>query len=293
MQYYTNKKFKQKNDNWPLWLKKANIINPKIKIDSSGRVTLLRGIWLDGIWNGNYWKNGIWIDGIWNGGTWESGYWFNGHITSGYFDRGIINNCKIDSGHFCDVSIKNCIAKDKAVFKNCSILNGIFQNRSIQQEVFNRLKEKLNGLSNDKPPTWFLKSQHENSLYRYKNDRFIYYFGNWHHGEWNGNEFVNGNIDNIIFNSGTIHNCNFKYGHIKSAEITNGIFHDGIFDSCKMFSKHVELKGAFSNPDDIVKITGKKRLIMFKKLIKKYPENAVVQRLIEETLNEKRKRVAN
>ena len=86
-----------KPENWPEWLKKANIACCDVDIDSSGYVTWKEGVWENGAWHSGTWRsgvwhNGTWVDGTWESGDWESGTWCNGNWDSGNWDSGTWRN---------------------------------------------------------------------------------------------------------------------------------------------------------------------------------------------------------
>src|SRR5690606_35685596 len=60
-------------ENWPQWLREADIEWCRVEISEDGRV-----VWYDGVWNDGYWRGGTWHDGYWRGGTWYGGLWYGG-----------------------------------------------------------------------------------------------------------------------------------------------------------------------------------------------------------------------
>lgn len=95
-------------DDWPEWLRAADIEWCRVEIEEGGKVAWHDGIWCDGTWhNGDWragtwrygewhdgfwydgvWCDGIWYDGEWHGGEWRTGIWRNGHWRGGEWRDG-------------------------------------------------------------------------------------------------------------------------------------------------------------------------------------------------------------
>ena len=75
-------------ENWPEWLKKADIEWCDVSVDSSGNVTWKNGSWHNGIWRGGAWLKGAWLNGTWESGTWHSGSWYDGNWYDGLWYDG-------------------------------------------------------------------------------------------------------------------------------------------------------------------------------------------------------------
>lgn len=56
-----------RND-YPQWLKNADISKEVIYKNENGII-----VWECGIWKNGFRKNGIWESGVWGGGVWEFG----------------------------------------------------------------------------------------------------------------------------------------------------------------------------------------------------------------------------
>src|SRR5690625_352120 len=72
-------------EEWPQWLRDADIEWCRVEISEDGGVVWHGGIWLSGDWHG-----GVWRDGEWRSGHWRSGHWYDGTWRGGswYDDDG-------------------------------------------------------------------------------------------------------------------------------------------------------------------------------------------------------------
>ena len=65
-------------EEWPQWLRSADIKWCRVEIEEGGRV-----IWHDGVWSNGFWCNGTWYDGTWCAGSWCRGLWISGEWRDG------------------------------------------------------------------------------------------------------------------------------------------------------------------------------------------------------------------
>lgn len=80
-------------EDWPQWLRDADIEWCRVEISECGRVCWLSGEWHGGEWHGGTWhvgdwcggdwRGGVWCGGRWHGGTWHNGTWFDGRWHDG------------------------------------------------------------------------------------------------------------------------------------------------------------------------------------------------------------------
>jgi hypothetical protein len=79
-----------KKSKYPDWLKKANIENEIVYLDTDYNMIIWKGgTWKGGIWKGGIWEEGIWEEGIWEEGIWEYGIWEDGTWEYGTWKGGI------------------------------------------------------------------------------------------------------------------------------------------------------------------------------------------------------------
>src|SRR5690606_17253049 len=55
-------------DDWPQWLRDADIEWCQVEVTKAGRVVWRAGIWLGGEWHDGHWYSGVWHDGVWRDG---------------------------------------------------------------------------------------------------------------------------------------------------------------------------------------------------------------------------------
>ena len=102
------------------WLATAETEGARVRVEKSGVLVWLDGIWKggawvsgvwqngmweqgqwqDGTWKSGYWRDGTWLDGIWEGGTWASGLWQNGVWKRGIWRGGVWQNGTWFDGSF-------------------------------------------------------------------------------------------------------------------------------------------------------------------------------------------------
>lgn len=70
-------------DNWPEWLREADIDFCCVEIADGGTVIWHSGVWLAGDWHGGIWRAGVWLDGRWHNGVWLDGSWYGGSWIDG------------------------------------------------------------------------------------------------------------------------------------------------------------------------------------------------------------------
>lgn len=71
-------------DDWPQWLRDADIEWCRVEIMEDGWVLWHDGTWHDGIWGGGFWHSGHWRTGVWCNGHWYGGTWCGGEWRGGY-----------------------------------------------------------------------------------------------------------------------------------------------------------------------------------------------------------------
>jgi len=86
-----------KPENWPRWLKEADIEWCDVEIKGS-KVLWRNGTWDNGLWRGGVWKDGIWVNGEWRRGCWTDGHWKDGVWCMGTWGNGTWDNGTWDNG---------------------------------------------------------------------------------------------------------------------------------------------------------------------------------------------------
>ena len=87
-----------KPENWPEWLKKADISWCYVEIGPVGYVNWLNRVWESGTWENGSWVNGNWVNGTWRSGNWENGTWFGGSWLDGFWISGVWYNGTWENG---------------------------------------------------------------------------------------------------------------------------------------------------------------------------------------------------
>lgn len=84
-------------EEWPQWLRDADIEWCQVEVTKDGRVEWYDGVWGDGKWYDGKWHDGIWLGGFWHSGHWRTGVWCNGHWYGGTWCGG-----EWRAGTWCD-----------------------------------------------------------------------------------------------------------------------------------------------------------------------------------------------